>query len=93
MLLLLKHEDDGFSRWDATQQLATKLLLPAMQEGESIDEERYQKLLSGMRRHLLDGLLADADVALLAEMLTLPTVQQFMEIVSVVKSTFYFPDT
>ena len=64
---LMAHDSDGFNRWDAAQTLAQRLLL-AMIEAPSLPVS--DGFVAAFRRALLDE---DADKALLAEVLTLPS--------------------
>ncbi len=67
LTFLMAHDSDGFNRWDAAQSLAQRLLL-AMVEDEAMSVP--DAFIDAFRRALTD---ADADQALLAEVLTLPS--------------------
>jgi len=67
LTFLMAHDSDGFNRWDASQTLAQRLLL-AMVEDEALAVP--DAFIDAFRRALTD---ADADKALLAEVLTLPS--------------------
>ena len=70
LALLAAHDADGFTRWEAGQQLATKLMLAALDRAESPAQVANEHLLSA-----LDGVLrrASEDPAFAAEALTLPS--------------------
>ncbi len=66
---LIRVDDNGFSRWEAMQELSLNLILPAIKSG-SISDEHYQHLLEAFK-----GLIASnpEDKAIFSEMLTLPS--------------------
>ncbi len=71
LMFLMAHDNDDFCRWDAAQTLARKLLLArvdALSRGE--DQPVDGGFVEAFRRALRDR---DADRALLAEVLTLPS--------------------
>ncbi len=80
-LLLLAHEQDGFNRWEAAQELFSDLLLERLATGSnpSADMTALEQAL----RHLLHS-LANHDPALLAEILELPSEAWLAERVAVV---------
>jgi len=67
LLFLMKHDTDGFNRWDAGHKLAESMLLK-MISGEA--ENPDGALLEAFQALLLDDSL---DKAMVAEMLTLPS--------------------
>jgi aminopeptidase N len=67
LIFLMAHDGDGFSRWDAAQTLAQRLLLALV---EVPDAPVPAGFLDAFRRALTDRA---ADPALLAEILTLPS--------------------
>ncbi|MBW1898681.1 MAG: aminopeptidase N, partial [Deltaproteobacteria bacterium] len=67
LLFLMKHDKDGFNRWDASQKLAESNLLK-MISGEQ--ENPDKALIEAFRTLLNDNSL---DKAMVAEMLTLPS--------------------
>ena len=68
---LIKHDDNGFCRWEAMQRLSLNLMLPAVRANtRQHDETAYQRLLQALQS-VLDQ--PPADKAILAEMLTLPS--------------------
>ncbi|HID82543.1 MAG TPA: aminopeptidase N [Chromatiales bacterium] len=71
LAFLMAHDNDDFNRWDAGQDLATKVLLKIIkriQQGKDLSPSPY--LLDAYTRLLEDQ---SADPALLAEALTLPS--------------------
>ena len=67
LTFLMAHDGDGFNRWDSAQTLAQRLLL-AMVEDEAVSVP--DSFIDAFRRALTDR---QADQALLAEVLTLPS--------------------
>jgi aminopeptidase N len=67
LLFLMAHESDGFNRWDAAQTLMQRLLLRLVDDP---DAEIPTSFYDAFRRALTD---ADAEKALLAEVLSLPS--------------------
>ncbi len=71
LAFLMAHDTDPFSRWDAGQELAVKVLLRLMEAQRSgADLVADPVLVEAFRRSLLD---AEADRAFLARLLTLPS--------------------
>jgi aminopeptidase N len=66
-MFLLRHDSDGFSRWDAARSLMQRILL-AMARDPATDVP--QRFIDAFRDTLLDP---QTDKALLAEVLTLPS--------------------
>jgi aminopeptidase N len=66
LAFLIRHDDDGFNRWDATWQLAMRIML-ARVHGEQADSTLFT--------HALEHLLKDDDLeaAIKAEALSLPS--------------------
>ncbi|NBC13997.1 MAG: aminopeptidase N [Gammaproteobacteria bacterium] len=69
LTFLMAHDSDGFNRWDAAQSLSVRLLLELVGEPDKPVPAPYLEAVS--RALMQDG--ADADQALLAEVLTLPS--------------------
>ena len=80
-LLLLAHEQDGFNRWEAAQELFSDLLLERLASGSNPPAD--MTALEQALRHLLHS-LASHDPALLAEILELPSEAWLAERVAVV---------
>ncbi|MBK1702352.1 aminopeptidase N [Thiococcus pfennigii] len=78
LLFLMAHDSDGFNRWDAAQTLAQRLLLRRVAEPEAQVPAGF---IAAFRRALTD---ADADPALRAEVLTLPSEAHLGEQMAVV---------
>ncbi|MCH2189544.1 MAG: aminopeptidase N [Gammaproteobacteria bacterium] len=78
---LIRYDDNGYSRWEAMQELSLNLILPAIESGK-IEEQKYQTLLSAMKELIIS---MPEDKAILAEMLTLPTSAYIAELVDVVQ--------
>ena len=78
---LIKFDDNGFTRWEAMQQLSLNLLLPLIQAESTeldlaADSPAYARLLAALRA-LLES--APEDKAILAEMLILPATSYIAE--------------
>ena len=69
LLTLVAVDDNGFSRWEAMQQLCLNVILPAIETGE-LDDAAYATLLLAFKRLIDSGI---SDKAILSEMLTLPS--------------------
>ncbi len=69
LLSLVAVDDNGFSRWEAMQELCLKVVLPAINTG-TLNEADYATLLSAFRQ-LIES--SPEDKAILSEMLTLPS--------------------
>lgn len=67
LAFLFAHETDEFNRWDAGQHLATRILLRACEDGQATVPDAFQQAFA---RTLTD---TQADPALVAEALTLPS--------------------
>ncbi len=80
LTFLMAHDSDGFNRWDAAQTLSVRLLLEMVSEPSMPVPEIY---LGAVRRALVQG-GAEADQALLAEVLTLPSESYLGDQMSVV---------
>lgn len=79
---LMRHDSDGFNRWDAAQSLAQRVLLAMVAD---IQAGRAPKA-SGLWLETIAGLLAEDtdDAALLAETLSLPSEGYLADAMSVV---------
>lgn len=67
LMFLMAHDSDGFNRWDAAQRLLQRILLQRVANPEAALPSDF---IAAFRQALTD---ADADKALLAEVLTLPS--------------------
>jgi aminopeptidase N len=67
LALLLAHDSDGFSRWDAAQTLAQRILLQRLADPQAVLPAHF---VAAFRQALAD---AGTDPALLAECLELPS--------------------
>jgi aminopeptidase N len=67
LMFLLRHDSDGFSRWDAARTLMQRLLLNMAKDHETLVPGCF---IDAFRGALLDS---ETDNALLAEVLTLPS--------------------
>ncbi|MFE8071924.1 aminopeptidase N [Marinobacteraceae bacterium S3BR75-40.1] len=76
LTFLMSHDPDGFNRWDAGQRLAVDNILALYEKRESAVDER---LVEAYRSLLKDDTL---DQALVAKMLSLPSVPYLVEQVS-----------
>ena len=82
LLFLMTHDEDGFARWDASQQLATQIILEQIiqhQQGKTLKVD--ERLLTAFRGLLEDTML---DKAMVALMFTLPSEAYLSEISAVV---------
>jgi len=88
LLLLLRHDNDGFVRWDASRRYLLQLITAHVERRCAIDSEaglRAVDALSDVLIELLDegfsseGWRDDGDAALLAEMLRLPSYAYIVE--------------
>lgn len=73
LAFLMQQDSDGFNRWDATQQLVTRVVIG---QNESSAHERVTLLIKAYQFLLTDVQL---DLALLAELLHLPSEAYFAE--------------
>ncbi len=72
LLHLMAHDSDGFNRWDAAQTLLRRVLLRMVAQYRAGEAMLVPgELLAALRHSLLDG---EAEAALVAELLTLPSV-------------------
>jgi aminopeptidase N len=72
---LIKVDDNGFARWEAMQRLSLNALLPAIANGE-VNQQAYQGVLESFRSVIKSK---EQDLALKAEMLTLPSTAYLSE--------------
>ncbi len=71
LMFLMAHDSDGFNRWDAAQSLAQRRLLALVDDPElAPPQDLDDGFITAFRRALLDR---DAEPALLAEVLALPS--------------------
>ncbi len=75
---LVTVDDNGFTRWEAMQQMCLNVMLPAV-ESKTLDESAYQALLAAFAALIESN---PDDKAVLAEMLTLPSVAYISALVS-----------
>nr|WP_294976835.1 aminopeptidase N [uncultured Pseudomonas sp.] len=78
LMFLMQHDEDGFNRWEAGQQLSVQVLQDLIgqhQRGEKVVMD--DRLISALRTLLLDTGL---DQAMVAEMLSLPSEAYLTEI-------------
>jgi aminopeptidase N len=84
LMFLLANDSDGFNRWDAAQTLMRRILLRMVEAyGEGIEMSVPDGLLQALGNALAD---ADADPALTAEVLSMPSLGylgDFMPVVDV----------
>ena len=78
LALLISHDEDGFNRWNASQELAMRVL-QALQLGEPVAEA--SRMLHIAYREILSSALADGklDRAMLANLLSLPELSALIE--------------
>lgn len=69
-LHLIKHEDDGFVRWESMQRLCLAMIQPALSTRQ-VAPEAYQRVHDAFKALITEP--NPSDKAVLAEMLTLPT--------------------
>ncbi len=69
LALLVVHDDNGFARWEAMQELYLRVLLPAIKTQE-LEPQSYQSVLSALQALMLTP---PSDKAVFAEMLKLPS--------------------
>ena len=74
---LIRHDDNGFARWEAMQELCLSLILPAIKLGKLNDDD-YQNLLTVFKELIISQ---PEDKAIFAEMLTLPSASYIAELV------------
>lgn len=77
LLFLMKHDSDGFNRWDAGQVLATDIILELADKHQAGNDLELDEKLIQLFSDLLQT--RDIDKAMLANMLTLPSVAFLME--------------
>ena len=77
LLFLMKHDSDGFNRWDAGQNLALDVIYQVMaQQDEGVEPEVDARLVEAYRSLLQRN---DLDYAMLAKMLILPSISYIAE--------------
>ena len=85
LVLLMAHEQDPFSRWEAGQQLAVQLILGLVEDLQAERELRLDPgFVAAFRATLTSG---ETDRAFLAEALTLPSESYLAELMTVVDPT------
>lgn len=77
LLFLMRHDDDGFNRWDSCQRLATETILGLVWDIQSAKPLKLDDRLINAWRELLED--EKADKAMVAEMLILPSEQWLSE--------------
>ncbi len=85
LMLLMSRDSDGFNRWDASQQLALKVIndvIAAYQRGENITAMDIDGRLIQAFRNVLQN--ESLDQAMVAYMLTLPSEAYISELADVV---------
>ncbi|NBS25811.1 MAG: aminopeptidase N [Gammaproteobacteria bacterium] len=80
LMLMMQHENDGFARWEAAQQLAL-LVLGDLQSGRNEVDERLVSAFTSVLSAALDD---SQDKAMLANLLILPSEAYLAEIAEVV---------
>lgn len=85
LMLLMSRDDDGFCRWDASQQLALQVIgdvMQAYQGGEDLEQVKIDVRLIDAYRSLLQD--ESLDQAMVAYMLTLPSEAYLSELADVI---------
>jgi aminopeptidase N len=85
LLFLMRHDSDGFNRWDAAQRLAVMMfdeLIAAYQQQQPIVTSAL--LIEAYRQLLNEALLSNADCAFIAKMLALPSETYLSELAEVI---------
>lgn len=82
LLFLMTHDSDGFNRWDAGQELATKIIFKLLRSWRRRKQLVLPTLFINAIRTLLDD--KELDKQLLTEMLNLPKIPYLMEQMKVV---------
>ncbi len=77
LAFLMQSDTDGFNRWDAAQELATRIVLRRIQSSTSAEDSAVQFLIKGYERLFDDNKQNPRD--LLAELLILPNETSFAE--------------
>lgn len=76
LIFLMTHDSDGFNRWDASQQLACRIIQQFVQGETKVPQEFIDAFQSVLKTPGLEK-------ALVAEMLTLPSVGYLIELVEI----------
>lgn len=82
LAFLMQTDTDGFNRWDAAQELASRIVLRRIQSSLSKEEPAVNQLVKGYKRLFTENEQASKD--LLAEVLSLPSEASFAEKMSVI---------
>jgi aminopeptidase N len=82
LLFLLQHEQDGFARWNAGFQLATRLMLQMIQSIQAGEQPIFPTKLSDALRRIL--MSTQLDQAFIAELLILPSESYLGEQMSII---------
>ena len=82
LLFLMRHDEDGFNRWDSCQRLATETILDLVRDIQAAKPLSLDTRLIEAWRELLED--ETADKAMVAEMLTLPSEQWLSEQMAVI---------
>ena len=82
LLFLMRHDEDGFNRWDSCQRLATYTILDLVRDIQAANPLSLDSRLIEAWRELLED--ETADKAMVAEMLSLPSEQWLSEQMAVI---------
>ncbi|GAA4647954.1 aminopeptidase N [Kistimonas scapharcae] len=82
LLFLMRHDEDGFNRWDSCQRLATDTILDLVRDIQAANPLSLDSRLIEAWRELLED--ETADKAMVAEMLSLPSEQWLSEQMAVI---------
>jgi aminopeptidase N len=82
LAFLMQSDPDGFNRWDAAQELATRVVLRRIEFSTSIEDSAVHSLIKGYKILFADDKQDNKD--LLAELLILPSEASFAEQMSII---------
>jgi aminopeptidase N len=74
---LMQSDTDGFNRWDAAQELATRIVLRRIRSSASLEDSAVNQLIKGYKVLFAEDKQGSKD--LLAELLSLPSEASFAE--------------
>jgi len=82
LYFLMVHDTDGFNRWNASQQLAVRLIRKMVAENTPLIAENFPTILSQAFNGVLKATLEDPelDKAMIAQLLSLPTESYLIEL-------------